>query len=502
MKRRIITIVIALVVIVAAVCALTLTGGEVTYIKDVDSQKLDEAYKLLNTSYLDKGEEAEVYYTDYIKQHTEAGQGNYDAVLNNGVNAKKYYQKNKTNDSVPAKVKDYNGQMKELDYRDVAEYKVNVAKDGLYYLNLDYISVGNSLSDYTISASVNGKQQYTEMKTIALPIIWEDAGKTGFISSDDKKKFPVDSYGDEMAPSQNRVQEWINTYIYNNTYVSSTPLAFDLKKGENIIRIENVSSGGLALGNMKVEAATDNNISYKDYAAKHSDAELVKDSESALEIDAVYYSKKNSTDAIYGTEAKDSLTRFNIDYEKLNTSKLAKLISYVPQEHKPPFPFTVREMILMGRSPYMGGIFGLKKEDYIEAEKAIEMVNIADISDKPVTALSGGQRQLTLIARSIAQNAPVMILDEPTSALDFNNQITIWKILKKLAETGKLIIACSHDPNHILWFAENTLVIKNGEILANGKTDDVITNSLLKEIYGIEYNILHNDNCKIIQPVL
>ncbi len=319
MKRRIITIVIALVVIVAAVCALTLTGGEVTYIKDVDSQKLDEAYKLLNTSYLDKGEEAEVYYTDYIKQHTEAGQGNYDAVLNNGVNAKKYYQKNKTNDSVPAKVKDYNGQMKELDYRDVAEYKVNVAKDGLYYLNLDYISVGNSLSDYTISASVNGKQQYTEMKTIALPIIWEDAGKTGFISSDDKKKFPVDSYGDEMAPSQNRVQEWINTYIYNNTYVSSTPLAFDLKKGENIIRIENVSSGGLALGNMKVEAATDNNISYKDYAAKHSDAELVKDSESALEIDAVYYSKKNSTDAIYGTEAKDSLTRFNIDYEKLNT---------------------------------------------------------------------------------------------------------------------------------------------------------------------------------------
>lgn len=192
----------------------------------------------------------------------------------------------------------------------------------------------------------------------------------------------------------------------------------------------------------------------------------------------------------------------NIDFKKLNTPKLAKLISYVPQEHKPPFPFTVREIVLMGRSPHMGGIFGLKKEDYYEAEKAIEMVDIADIADKPVTALSGGQRQLTLIARSIAQNAPVMILDEPTSALDFNNQINIWKILKKLAETGKLIIACSHDPNHLLWFAENTLVIKNGEVLASGKTEDIITNSLLKEIYGSEYNILLNGNNKIIQPVL
>lgn len=192
----------------------------------------------------------------------------------------------------------------------------------------------------------------------------------------------------------------------------------------------------------------------------------------------------------------------NIDLKKINTPKLAKLISYVPQEHKPPFPFIVREIVLMGRSPHMGGIFGLKKEDYDEAEKAIDMVDIADIADKPVTALSGGQRQLTLIARSIAQNSPVMILDEPTSALDFNNQINIWKILKKLAESGKLIIACSHDPNHLLWFAENTLVIKNGEILASGKTEDIITNRLLKEIYGSEYNILNNGSNKIIQPVL
>lgn len=323
MKKKIITGVIALVIIVAVVCVFFLRGEDATYIKDVDGQKLEEAYKLLNTSYLSKGEKAEVYYTDFIKQNTKTGKGKYDAELNNGINAKQYYKQNKSKSSVPKNVQDYKGRMKELDYKDTATYKVNVSEAGLYYLNIDYISVGESLSDYTVSATVNGKVQYTEMNTIALPIIWKDTQDDNFVGSEDKKEFPLDSYGDEMAPSQERVQEWINTYLYNNTYVSTTPLAFMLEKGENTIEIENVSSGGLALGNMKVEAAIDDTVSYKEYAAQHSDAELIKDSENAMVVDAVYYSNKNSTDAVYGTDAEDSLTRFNIDYEKLNTLKWA-----------------------------------------------------------------------------------------------------------------------------------------------------------------------------------
>ncbi len=196
------------------------------------------------------------------------------------------------------------------------------------------------------------------------------------------------------------------------------------------------------------------------------------------------------------------ITINGIDYKNITTSKMAKLISYVPQEHKPPFPFTVREIVLMGRSPYMNGIFGLKKEDYEEADKAMELLDIIDIADRAVTALSGGQRQLTLIARSIAQNAPVMILDEPTSALDFNNQIQIWQILKKIAALGKLVIACSHDPNHVLWYAENSLVIKNGEVIANGNTKEVITTNLLQNIYGNNFEIEKINNKSIICPVL
>lgn len=192
----------------------------------------------------------------------------------------------------------------------------------------------------------------------------------------------------------------------------------------------------------------------------------------------------------------------NNHYKNITTSKMAKLTSYVPQEHKPPFPFTVREIVLMGRSPYMNGVFGLKDIDYDIADKAMEQIGILDIAHKPVTALSGGQRQLTLIARAIAQDTPIMILDEPTSALDFNNQIHIWKILKNISSQGKLIIACSHDPNHILWFTDNAIAIKNGEIAALGNTKEIITKSLLQEIYGSEYYIANVDNKNIICPVI
>lgn len=190
-----------------------------------------------------------------------------------------------------------------------------------------------------------------------------------------------------------------------------------------------------------------------------------------------------------------------INYKEITTSKMAKLISYVPQEHKPPFPFTVREIVLMGRSPYMNGVFGLKNKDYDIADNSMETVGILDIAHKPVTSLSGGQRQLVLIARAIAQDTPIMILDEPTSALDFNNQINIWKILKQIS-SSKLVIACSHDPNHILWFTDKTIAVKNGETKASGITKEIISTQLLKEIYGSEYYIANVDNKNIICPII
>lgn len=95
--------------------------------------------------------------------------------------------------------------------------------------------------------------------------------------------------------------------------MSSTPLCFYLEKGENKIQIENVSSGGLTLGKLEVSQAKTEIKDYNEYADEHKDAELVTDDKDALQIDAIYYTEKNSTDATYGTETKTSLTRFNID---------------------------------------------------------------------------------------------------------------------------------------------------------------------------------------------
>lgn len=320
MKRKIITTIIAIVCVIVAIVCLNqfVFNDDVTLVEDVDSQEFQKAYDLLSTAYLDDGEEAEVYYTDFIQKNTEIGEGTHEAVPSKGISVEKFYEENKDDDSTPEAVKDYDSKMQNLNYQDVAEYKVTVDKEGLYYLSLDYISVGDSLSDYTVSMNVNGAQDFTEMDTIALPMIWTDV-EEGYIGSDEQKEFPLDSYGDEMAPSQERVQKWKNTYLYNNTYTSSTPLAFYLKKGENTISIENVSSGGLAIGKLIAEAAENKTISYEEYAAQHSDAELVTEDENALQIDAIYYTQKNSTDAIYGTATKTSLTRFNIDNEKLNT---------------------------------------------------------------------------------------------------------------------------------------------------------------------------------------
>jgi iron complex transport system ATP-binding protein len=114
----------------------------------------------------------------------------------------------------------------------------------------------------------------------------------------------------------------------------------------------------------------------------------------------------------------------------------------------------------------------------------MESIGIEHIAAQPYTELSGGQRQMVLIARALAQDTGLIILDEPTSSLDFKNQIKVWKTLNALKETNKTIVVCTHDPNHVLWFCSQVLVLHHGRVMAAGDTKETITRALLEQLYG------------------
>lgn len=169
---------------------------------------------------------------------------------------------------------------------------------------------------------------------------------------------------------------------------------------------------------------------------------------------------------------------------KLPPARMARLVSYVPQEHHAAFPFSVRDIVRMGRNPFLAAAFHFGKEHELAVDQALEFLNMREMATKTYTSLSGGQRQLTLIARAVAQQAPLMLLDEPTSALDFHNQIELWKALRSLAAKGFAVVVCCHDPNHILWFCDQAVLIKNGEILDSGHPGTVLENDALNNLYG------------------
>lgn len=164
---------------------------------------------------------------------------------------------------------------------------------------------------------------------------------------------------------------------------------------------------------------------------------------------------------------------------------MAKVAAYVPQEHKTAFPFTVQEMVLMGRSPHMRGMWGSTGNDRAKVADALSMLHIEHLAMKSYNTLSGGQRQLTLIARALAQDTPLLLLDEPTSSLDFKNQLMIWNVLRSIAAQGRTVLVCTHDPNHVLWFCNQVVVLgENRSIIAQGPPVDALNQHVLHQLFG------------------
>jgi iron complex transport system ATP-binding protein len=176
--------------------------------------------------------------------------------------------------------------------------------------------------------------------------------------------------------------------------------------------------------------------------------------------------------------------------------ELARKIAYVPQVHDVTFPYTVREIVLMGRTAY-AGIFGkpAKKDEDI-CDWAIRRIGIERFADKPYNRLSGGEVKLVLLARALGQKAPLMLMDEPTAHLDYRNELIFLEtVVSQCIAEGITAIIATHAPDHAFYLASKGLdvtavMMSGGGIECGGKPDDVITDDNIRAVYGVKAKIL------------
>jgi iron complex transport system ATP-binding protein len=168
----------------------------------------------------------------------------------------------------------------------------------------------------------------------------------------------------------------------------------------------------------------------------------------------------------------------------------ARRIAYVPQMHAPTFAFTVETVVLMGRTAH-GGLFSAPSaHDRAVAVRALEALGIGHLHARPYTMISGGERQLVLLARALAQEPQFIVLDEPTASLDFGNQGKVMRQIRVLAAEGHGVLFTTHDPNHALRAADRAYLLRDGTRLAEGKVAEVLTREQLVALYGAPVEML------------
>jgi iron complex transport system ATP-binding protein len=171
----------------------------------------------------------------------------------------------------------------------------------------------------------------------------------------------------------------------------------------------------------------------------------------------------------------------------------ARRIAYVPQSHVPSFAFTVETVVLMGRTAH-GSLFSAPSgADRAVALRALERLGIAALRARPYTMISGGERQLVLLARALAQEPQFIVLDEPTASLDFGNQGKVMSEIRSLAASGHGILFTTHDPNHALRAADRAFLMRDGQRLAEGRVREVLTRARLQTLYGAPIEMLTDE---------
>ncbi len=180
----------------------------------------------------------------------------------------------------------------------------------------------------------------------------------------------------------------------------------------------------------------------------------------------------------------------------LKPREIARQVAYVPQAHERTFPYTVLEIVLMGRASFVG-LAGLPgKEDRLAAEAALDQVGVRYLSKRPYTKLSGGEGQLVMIARALAQNTKFLVMDEPTAHLDFRHELKILEVMVNLVKEHHLaILMATHFPNHAFYFENQQVksrvaMMEQGRFFAVGPPSQVLSESNVQQLYNINARVL------------
>jgi iron complex transport system ATP-binding protein len=182
---------------------------------------------------------------------------------------------------------------------------------------------------------------------------------------------------------------------------------------------------------------------------------------------------------------------------------LAQRIAYVPQAHVAPFPYKVHDVVLLGRLAETGIFRAPQAADHRAVDEVLERLAITHLAARRYTEISGGERQLTLIARALAQGANILVMDEPMTGLDYGYQVRLLQHLVDLAGSGRTILLSTHNPEHAVQAATRIAVLRDGAIMADGPPEQIITPSLIHALYGVAVSTLTNvEGQMVIVPTM
>lgn len=190
------------------------------------------------------------------------------------------------------------------------------------------------------------------------------------------------------------------------------------------------------------------------------------------------------------------------DSSQLTAQELARSIAYIPQYHSPTFNYSVLDMVLMGTASQLRSLATPGRAQIEAAQRALERLNISHLAEHPYGFCSGGEKQLCLLARAIAQQARILVMDEPSASLDFGNRIRVMQTVQSLVKDGYAVVQTTHDPEQAYMYSHKILALHDGRVLAWGSPREVMEDSLMSRLYGLEVEVhsLHNDAVRVCLP--